>query len=111
MRGNQVLFHGKPAFFILGRVNADAICTVLSETVELRLGSERNVQVFGLTDVDFFMAGAAVVVVLMHALGHEIDCRHGFEPRFQRPYLEVVFLPRFSAESDASVFHGRPRSR
>lgn len=92
MERDQILFHGEPAYFALGRVDADAVGAMFPEAVELRLGRERRGQIFGLADVDFFMAGTAIVVVFMHALGYEIDCRHGFEPRFQWPYLEVVFL-------------------
>lgn len=92
MECDQILLDGKPAFCARGGVDADAVGAVLPEAVELRLGCERRVQIFGLADVDFFMAGTAVVVVFMYALGYEIDCRHGFEPCFQRPDLEVVFL-------------------
>ena len=65
---------------------------MLPEAVQLRLAGERRSQIPGLADLDFFMAGTAIVAVFMHALGHEIDRRHGSEPRFQRPYLEVALL-------------------
>ena len=105
MPGHEILLHGNPAFFVFGEVNADAICTVLLEALELRLGEGWVGQISSLADIDFFMTCPAVSVVFVHALGHDIDRCHGFEPCFQGPYLEVIFLPRFSAERDAPVLH------
>lgn len=102
--GDQVLRRGNALLLVCDRVNADAICSVFGKTLEMRLGRQRGAQVFGLTDEDDFMGSpAAIGLVVVDAFGDEKNSAHGFEPRLEGPYVEVVFLPRLPGKGNASV--------
>ena len=102
--GDQVSLRCNPLFLIGNNVYADAICSLSGETVELELSRQWGAQIISLSDEDSFMAGAAEIgLVIETALRDKKYRGHGFEPCFQRPCVEVVFLPRLAGESNASV--------
>lgn len=105
MHGEEVLLDGNTPPLVGKKMDTNTIRAEFPEAFKLRCGPERAGQVFGMADVDSVMARPAIGAVIVGALRNEIYGSNRFEPRFQGPYLKVVFFARFPAESNVSVSH------